>query len=78
MNFKNLLIRAKSNESSAVQQILDMYKPLLLKESVDHGVFDDDLFQDLCMTLLNCIQKSLLFIRCMEKTDRLCLVRSYA
>jgi len=57
MNFKELLIQAKAEDQSAIQQLLDMYKPLLLKESVDCGVYDEDLYQELCLTLLNCIKK---------------------
>ena len=57
MNFKELLIQAKAGDQSAIQQLLDMYKPLLLKESVDCGVYDEDLYQELCLTLLNCVQK---------------------
>jgi hypothetical protein len=57
VNFKDLLMQAKSNQAFAVRQIIDMYKPLLLKESIVGGVFDEDLFQELMMTLLNCIQK---------------------
>ena len=57
MNFKELLAQAQSGIQAAVQQILDMYKPLLLKESIDRSVFDEDLFQELCITLLQCIQK---------------------
>ncbi len=57
MSFKDLLIQAKNDNQSAIQHILDMYKPLLLKESVDSGVFDEDLYQELCLTLLDCIRK---------------------
>ena len=57
MNFKELLIQAKSGDQPAAMQILDMYKPLLLKESVEHGVFDEDLFQELCLTLFRCVKK---------------------
>lgn len=56
MNFKELLLRAKSGEKSAVAVLLDMYRPLLIKESILEGKFDEDLYQELCITFLKCIQ----------------------
>lgn len=56
MNFKDLILGAKENTSAAAE-ILSMYKPLLLKESIVDGVFDEDLHQELCLTLLGCIKK---------------------
>lgn len=57
MNFKELMLRAKDNEKAAVDEILAMYRPLLLKESILDGTYDEDLYQEFCLTLLNCIQK---------------------
>lgn len=57
IDFKTLLLRAKENDSAACAEILSMYKPLLLKESILDGSFDEDLYQELCVTLLNCICK---------------------
>ena len=48
---------AKDGDQYAVGQIFQMYKPLLFKESLVDGVFDEDLHQDLCLLLLHCIQK---------------------
>ena len=56
MNFKELLLRAKTGEKSAVAVLLDMYKPLLIKESILEGNFDEDLYQELCIIFLKCIQ----------------------
>ena len=55
MNFKELMLLAKENERAA-GEILIMYRPLLLKESIVDGIFDEDLYQELCLTLLSCIQ----------------------
>ena len=55
MNFKELMLRAKENDKAA-GGILIMYRPLLLKESITDGIFDEDLYQELCLTLLSCIQ----------------------
>ena len=57
MNFKELLIQAKSGDKEAEESILALYKPLLIKESILDGTFDEDLYQELCITLLNCIRK---------------------
>lgn len=57
MNFKELMLRAKESERAAVSEILAMYRPLLLKESIIDGIYDEDLYQELCLTLLKCIQK---------------------
>ncbi|SHO45447.1 helix-turn-helix domain-containing protein [Anaerocolumna xylanovorans] len=57
MNFKELLLLAKSNEALAVKQLVEMYKPLLIRESIIDGVFDEDLYQELQLTLLRCVQK---------------------
>lgn len=56
MNFKELLSRANSGSSQAVEMMLDHYKPLLLKESIIDGVFDEDLYQELCITFLRCVR----------------------
>lgn len=57
MNFKELLLQAKDGSEPAAVEILNLYKPLLLKESLTSGIFDEDLYQELCVTLLNCIHK---------------------
>ena len=56
MNFKDLLLQAKDGSESAVIELLELYKPLLLKESLHDGKFDEDLYQELCITLLGCIR----------------------
>lgn len=57
MNFEKLLISAKNNDESTIYQLIEMYKPLLLKESIINEVFDEDLYQVLWVTLINCIKK---------------------
>lgn len=57
MNFKELLLRAKAGEDAAISEMLAMYKPLLLKESVIDSSFDEDLYQEMCLTLVSCIHK---------------------
>lgn len=57
MNFDELLLHAKSGDERAVIDMLEMYKPLLIKSSVLNGSFDEDLYQELCIVLLKCIHQ---------------------
>ena len=57
MEFMELIIRAKRGENSAQEQLLELYKPLLSKEAIVDGVFDEDLFQELCIRFIRCIVK---------------------
>ena len=56
MNFKEMLLLAKAGRESAIMDLLEMYKPLLVKYAIINGRFDEDLYQELCITLLKCIQ----------------------
>ena len=55
MTFVELLTDAKTNSTSQ-EQILEMYKPLLIKEAIYDGAFDEDLYQELVTVLLRCIR----------------------
>ena len=57
LNFKELIIRAKRGENNAIEELLEMYRPLLTKESIVEGVFDEDLYQELCYRFVQCINK---------------------
>lgn len=57
MSFIEILLKAKEGDSIAVKQLFEMYKPLLLKEALHNGIFEEDLHQELCLTLIDCIQK---------------------
>ena len=57
MNFKQLMERAKAGDSAAVTELLMMYRPLLLKEAILDSNLDEDLYQELCMVFLRCIEK---------------------
>lgn len=56
MNFKEMLLEAKAGKEPAVIALLEMYKPLLVKYAIVNSRFDEDLYQELCITLLRCIQ----------------------
>ena len=55
MKFEDLLHRAKRGDKDAQEEIFRMYRPLLLKNSMAMGIFDEDLFQELSAILLHCI-----------------------
>lgn len=55
MDFKELLLQAKAGRETAMISILEMYKPLLIKNSIINGRFDEDLYQELCVILVSCI-----------------------
>ena len=55
MDFMELLKQAKAGNEPAIAEILEMYRPLLIKNSIMDGSYDEDLFQELSITLLKCI-----------------------
>lgn len=57
MNFEMLLRQAQKGDKEAQKEIFRMYRPLLIKNSMDNNVFDEDLYQELSATLMNCIRK---------------------
>ncbi len=57
MNFEMLLRQAQKGDKEAREEIFRMYRPLLIKNSMDNNVFDEDLYQELSATLINCIKK---------------------
>ena len=57
MNFEKLLEQAKSGDRSAQEEIFRMYRPLLIKNAMEQNRFEEDLYQELSATLLNCIRK---------------------
>ena len=56
MNFEDLLRRAKEGEAEAIRQIHRMYRPLLIKNAMELGIFDEDLYQELIVEFLRCIR----------------------
>lgn len=57
MEFEELLEAARQGDLKAQEEIIKMYRPLLMKNSMERNVFDEDLYQELSITLLNCIMK---------------------
>lgn len=56
-DFDKTLMRAKQGDKQAMEEIYLMFRPMLVKNALDFGVFDEDLYQELCQTLILCIQK---------------------
>ena len=56
MIFLFLLFQAKMGDEKAVEQVLEMYQPLLVKNALVNGVFDEDLYQELMLETLKCIR----------------------
>ena len=57
MDFKELLKQAKIGNDPAIAEIMNMYRPLLIKNSIINGSYDEDVFQELSITLLKCIRQ---------------------
>ncbi len=56
MDFEHLLRHAQGGDEHAIAEILQMYRPLLIKNSVIQGRLDEDLYQELCLIVLKCIK----------------------
>ena len=56
MNIKDLLILTKLGDSSAMETLLEAYRPLMVNNAIINGVFDEDLFQELQMVFVYCFQ----------------------
>ncbi|MGN0482742.1 MAG: helix-turn-helix domain-containing protein [Lachnospiraceae bacterium] len=56
MNFEEVLLRAQMGDQEAILQILKMFRPLLIKNSLINGRFDEDLYQELSIEVLKGIR----------------------
>lgn len=57
MRFEDTLVKAKISDKKAMLEIIEMYRPLMIKYAVVNGCFDEDLYQEFIYTLLLCIKK---------------------
>lgn len=55
--FVEMLVKAKNGDAKSKEKLLNMYRPLLYKEALVGGIFDEDLFQELCLVFLTCISR---------------------
>lgn len=56
MEFEKILFRAQQGEIRAVEQVLEMFYPMLIRNALIKGRFDEDLYQELVMETLKCIR----------------------
>ena len=56
MEFRELLYRARMGDQESIMEILEMYRPLLVRNALVDGFFDEDLYQELTAELLKCIR----------------------
>ena len=56
MSFDELLYRAKAGDMEAKTEIYAMYRPMLIKNALVNGRFDEDLYQELAVELMKCIR----------------------
>lgn len=56
MDFEEVLFRAKMNDRQAMEQLIEMYRPLLIKNALVNGIFDEDLYQELILETIKCIR----------------------
>ena len=57
-DFVGVLCRARMSEREAIQLIVEMYRPLMLKYANLNTGFDDDLYQEFVCCVISCIFKS--------------------
>ena len=55
--FVGVLCRARMSEREAIQLIVEMYRPLMLKYANLNTGFDDDLYQEFVCCVISCIFK---------------------
>lgn len=57
MSFEKLLWKAQNGDKEAQEEIFQMYRLFIIKNSMDANIFDEDLYQELSATLIKCIFK---------------------
>lgn len=57
MEFERVIFRAKHGDEKAIEQILEMFRPMLIRDALIWGVFDEDLYQEFVIETLKCIQR---------------------
>lgn len=57
MSFQELLLEAQMGKEIAMEKILEMFRPLLIKNAIINGCFNEDLYQELSIETIRCIQR---------------------
>ena len=56
MEFEEILFRAQQGDKKAIEQILEMFRPMLIRNALIWGVFDEVIYQEFVIETLKCIQ----------------------
>ena len=56
MEFEEILFRAQQGDKKAVERILEMFRPMLIRNALVKGIFDEDLYQELVIEVLRSIR----------------------
>ena len=57
ISLKELIVLAQKGDNNSKEQLIQMYNPLLLKESMVQGCVNEDLYQELCCKFFECLYK---------------------
>lgn len=57
MAFADLLRAAQAGSSDAEEALIEMYAPMLQRLSIVKGRYDEDLYQELSWTLIQCMKR---------------------
>lgn len=57
MEFEELFLRARQSDKEALLEIIEMYRPLMIKYAKVDNKFDEDLYQELVHRLIICVMK---------------------
>ncbi len=47
MEFEKILFRAQQGETQSIEQIIEMFRPMLIRNALVEGGFDEELYQEL-------------------------------
>lgn len=56
MEFEEMLLKAKQGHPEAVERLLKMFNPMLIRNSLIRGQFEEDLYHELIIEMLKCIR----------------------
>lgn len=57
MEFEELFLKARQSDKEALLEIIEMYRPMMIKYAKVDSKFDEDLYQELVYRLIVCVMK---------------------
>lgn len=57
MEFEELFMRARKSDKKALLEIIEMYRPLMIKYAMVDGKLDEDLYQEFVYRIIVCVMK---------------------